>query len=94
MNQTLKALLNKYGTETVIARILEQLKLLALSKDEEVRETVIDLIVSSGCDTEYIYTLCEYTNFATYVSEQAEVTDRPWIYETDKPNTKLCLVKK
>lgn len=94
MNQTLKALLKKYGTETVIARILEQLKLLALSKDEEVRKTVADLVASSHCDTDYIYTLCEYTNFATYVSEQVEVTDKPWIHEADKQKTKLCLVKK
>ncbi len=37
MNQTLKALVHKYGTEAVVARILEQLKLIAYSKDEEVK---------------------------------------------------------
>lgn len=78
MNQTLKALLRKYGKEAVIARILEQLKLMAFSKDEEVKMVVKDLLQSSGCDTEYIYSLCEYTNLATYVSDEDEVTDDSW----------------
>jgi len=67
MNKTLKALLSKYGTEKVIARILEQLRIIATSEDEEVKDAVKELIASSGCDTEYIYSLCEYTNLVTPV---------------------------
>ena len=78
MNTTLKTLLADYGTESVIARILEQLKLVVLSEDAEVKAAVKELIESSACDTEYIYTLCEYTNLVTYAGETEEVTDGPW----------------
>ena len=78
MNTTLKTLLADYGTESVIARLLEQLKLAALSEDKEVRATVKELLESSACDTEYIYSLCEYTNLVTYAGETQEVTDGPW----------------
>lgn len=84
MNNTLKALLSKYGTEKVIARIMEQLRLLAVSKDEEVKKAVGELITASGCDTEYIYSLCEFTNLVTYVSEEAVVKDSPWTDENSK----------
>lgn len=94
MNQTLKALLSKYGIEAVIARILEQLKLMAFSKDEEVKMVVKDLLQSSGCDTEYIYSLCEYTNLATYISEEDEVTDDSWNDEGAKSEiSRLMLIK-
>lgn len=83
MNETLTLLTEKYGTEVIIARVLEQLKLLAHSKDEEVVQTVKELIESAGCDTEYIYTLCEYTNLATFVSDQVHVTDSPWNNKKD-----------
>lgn len=78
MNSTLRTLVSEYGTETIIARVLEQLKLAALSDDEEVKATVRELLEASACDTEYLYLLCEYTNLMTYVSETAEVTDGPW----------------
>ena len=78
MNPTLRTLVSEYGTETIIARVLEQLKLAALSDDEEVRAAVRELLETAACDTEYLYLLCEYTNLMTYVSETAEVTDGPW----------------
>ena len=78
MNSTLRTLVSEYGTETIIARVLEQLKLAALSDDEEVRAAVRELLETAACDTEYLYLLCEYTNLMTYVSETAEVTDGPW----------------
>lgn len=84
MNKTLKALLNQYGTEKVIARILEQLKILATSDDDEVKKTVKELVKSSGCDTEYIYSLCEFSNLVTFVSEEAMVSDFPWKEEKPK----------
>ena len=78
MNSTLRTLVSEYGTETMIARVLEQLKLAALSDDEEVRAAVRELLETAACDTEYLYLLCEYTNLMTYVSETAEVTDGLW----------------
>lgn len=78
MNSTLRTLVSEYGTATIIARVLEQLKLAALSDDEEVRAAVRELLETAACDTEYLYLLCEYTNLMTYVSETAEVTDGPW----------------
>ena len=78
MNSTLRTLVSEYGTETIIARVLEQLKLAALSDDEEVKAAVRELLEASACDTEYLYLLCEYTNLMTYVSETAEVTDGLW----------------
>ena len=71
-------MVSEYGTETIIARVLEQLKLAALSDDEEVKAAVRELLEASACDTEYLYLLCEYTNLMTYVSETAEVTDGLW----------------
>ena len=52
MNPTLRTLVSEYGTETIIARVLEQLKLAALSDDEEVKATVRELLEASACDTE------------------------------------------
>ena len=78
MNSTLRTLVSEYGTETIIARVLEQLKLAALSDDEEVKAAVRELLETAACDTEYLYLLCEYTNLMTYVSETAEVTDGLW----------------
>jgi len=78
MNSMLEILIAKYGTEVIIARIMEQLRLLATSEDEMVKKEVKDLIISSSCDTEYIYLLCEYTNLVTYASAEAVVTDTPW----------------
>lgn len=40
MKKTLEELLKEYGEELVVGRILEQLKLLIFSKDEEVIRTV------------------------------------------------------
>ncbi|GAB6180164.1 hypothetical protein JCM14036_14830 [Desulfotomaculum defluvii] len=78
MNNTLEMLIEKYGAEVIIARILEQLRLLAQSKNQEVIDVVKTLLSETGCDTEYIYTLCEYTNLATYVSDTIQITDEPW----------------
>jgi hypothetical protein len=78
MNKTLKLLLNKYGTEAVISRILEQLKILAQCEDEEVTKTVKELLEDTDCDTEYIYNLCEYSNLVTYLSEDIKITNSPW----------------
>jgi hypothetical protein len=78
MNKTLHELLNEYGTETVIARILQQLQLLALSKDKECKKVVRNLVKAAICDTEYIYMLCEYTNLMTYVSDNVHVTNGHW----------------
>ena len=75
MNTRLQDLIAKYGTETIIARILEQLQLLALSEDEAVKKAVRSLVKDASCDTEYIYLLCEYTNLMSYVSDNVKVTD-------------------
>jgi hypothetical protein len=84
VNKTLKLLLNKYGTEAVISRILEQLKILAQCEDEEATKTVKELLENTGCDTEYIYNLCEYANLVTYLSEDIKITDSPWNDEAGK----------
>lgn len=78
MNKSLKELIEIYGEEEVVGRILEQLKLLAFSDDEEVKESVIGALDDAGCDTEYIYSLCEYTNLVSYASEEVSVTAEPW----------------
>ena len=81
MAKDLNELINEYGVETIIARIMEQLKILAKCKDAEVIASVKGLIESTGCDTEYIYSLCEYGNLVTYVSENIEIRELPWIEE-------------
>ncbi len=78
MKVTINALLKKYGGEVVIGRILEQLKLLAFSDDEEVKKKVKEALNDAGCDMEYIYNLCEYTNLVSYTSEEVSVTSEPW----------------
>ena len=78
MNRTLEALIQKFGVKTIIARILEQLKLLALSEEEEVKDTAKKLIKDCGCDTEYLFNLCEYTNLVAFTSDKIEITDSPW----------------
>lgn len=60
---------------------MEQLKILAKCEDAEVIDSVKGLIERTGCDTEYIYNLCEYGNLVTYVSENTKVTESPWIEE-------------
>jgi len=84
MNKTLNGIINKFGTEEVVARILEQLRLLADCKDENVLKEAKELINSLSSDTEYIYTLCEYTNLVAYVSENSEITDAPWADEDER----------
>lgn len=78
MNKTLKMILDKYGAEVVIARILEQLRLLAETQDEEVIETVKEA-VEGYCDTEYIYNLCEFPGVTTYASEIINISDDIWV---------------
>lgn len=78
MNKTLRELFETYGEEVVVGRILDQLKLLAYSDDEEVRGTVVAAVNDAGCDTEYIYSLCEYTNLVSYAAEDVSVTTEPW----------------
>lgn len=79
MKKTLEELLKEYSQEVVVGRILEQLKLLIFSKDEEVIRTVKEAFKDAGCDTEYIYMLCEYSNLTSYASEEVNVTSSPWI---------------
>ncbi|MCX7749191.1 MAG: hypothetical protein N2645_20200 [Clostridia bacterium] len=78
MNKTLDAIIKKYGVETVIARLLEQLRILADSDSGEVKTTIKNLLSDLPSDTEYIYTLCEYTNLVTYTSGSAVINDSPW----------------
>ena len=78
MNKSLKELFETYGEEVVVGRILEQLKLLAFSDDKEVIKAVIAALNDAGCDTEYIFNLCEYTNLVSYASEEVTVTTEPW----------------
>lgn len=78
MNKLLKELFETYGEEVVVGRILEQLKLLAFSDDEEVKEAVIAALNDAGCDTEYIFNLCEYTNLVSYASDEVAITTEPW----------------
>ncbi len=84
MNKIAYLLLKKYGAGVVIARIMEQLRLLAECEDEDVLKAVKDLIISSSCDTEYIYNLCEYTNLVTYASGNPTITDALWVDEESK----------
>ncbi len=78
MNKTLDVILKIYGAEHVIARLIEQLRLAAESKDEEVTKTVKQLVAEYPSDTEYIYGLCEFSNFLTYASANPTITDEPW----------------
>lgn len=78
MRMTLEALLKEYGAEVVVGRILEQLKLLVFSDDEEVIKIVKDVLKDTGCDTEYIYSLCEYQSLISYAAEEVTVTSSPW----------------
>ena len=78
MNKTLDVILKTYGTEHVIARLIEQLRLAAESKDEEVTKTVKQLVTEYPSDTEYIYSLCEFSNLLTYASANPTITDGPW----------------
>lgn len=80
MNQNLSIILNHFGIETVIARLMEQLHMIVGDcSSQEAQETAKALLESCGCDTEYIYTLCENTNLVTYVSDCVTVTDEPWL---------------
>jgi len=85
MSRTLKLLLEEFGTETVIARILEQLMLLAKCDDPKVKEIVVNLVNECGCDTEYIYALCVFTNAITYADANPVVSDKPWLEESLRP---------
>ena len=85
MSRTLKLLLEEFGTESVIARILEQLRLLAESDDPKVKEVIVSLINDCACDTEYIYSLCMFTNLVTYVSDNPKLSDNPWFDEYSRP---------
>jgi hypothetical protein len=78
MNKSLKELFKTYGEEVVVGRILEQLKLLAFSDDEEVKEAAIAALNDAGCDMEYIFNLCEYTNLVSYASEEVSITTESW----------------
>jgi len=78
MKKSLKELFETYGEEVVVGRILEQLKLIAFSDDEEVKETVVAALNDAGCDTEYIFNLCEYTNLVSYASEEVVITNEHW----------------
>lgn len=78
MNKTLDAIIKKFGVEAVIARLLEQLRILAVSDSEEVKTIIKNLLADLPSDTEYIYTLCEYTNLVTYTSGNAVINDFPW----------------
>ena len=78
MKKSLRELFETYGEEAVVGRILEQLKLLAFSDDKEVKETVVAALNDTGCDTEYLYNLCEYTNLVSYASEEVTVSTEPW----------------
>lgn len=78
MNKTLDMILKIYGAEHVIARLIEQLRLVAESKDEEVIKTVKQLVSEYPSDTEYIYSLCEFSNLLTYASADPTISDEPW----------------
>lgn len=78
MNKTLDMILKKYGAEHVVARLIEQLRLVAESKDEEVIKTVKQLVAEYPSDTEYIYSLCEFSNLLTYASTNPTITDEAW----------------
>ena len=78
MNKTLDMILKIYGAEHVVARLIEQLRLVAESKDEEVIKTVQQLVAEYPSDTEYIYSLCEFSNLLTYTSADPTITDEPW----------------
>ena len=54
MNSTLRTLVSEYGTATIIARVLEQLKLAALSDDEEVRAAVRELLETAARDEAHL----------------------------------------
>lgn len=82
MTKTLRGIVSKYGTATVIARLMEQIRLLSLCNDisDEVAETVNQY----AADTEFIYSLCKYTNLITYTSEKPALTDQGWEDEDAK----------
>ncbi|MBS4007480.1 MAG: hypothetical protein KGZ45_03520 [Clostridium sp.] len=82
MTKTLEAILTIYGTETVVARLMEQIRL--LSEVIEVRDEVAAVVNQYSSDTEYIYSLCEYTNLITYASDNVQLVDNHWEDESAK----------
>ena len=74
MNQSLQALMNQYGEEEVVARVLEQLKLLVFTDDMEVHETVKSALIDATSDIDYLSNLCEYTNLVTFAEDKVVVT--------------------
>lgn len=82
MIKTLKVIIKRYGAEKIMARLMEQIRL--LSYDNAMRDEVAAIVNQYEADTEYIYSLCEYTNLITYTSENPHLSDEPWEDEVMK----------
>jgi len=82
MTKTLHGIINKYGAEIVIARLMEQIRL--LSECDDIRDEVADTVSQYASDTEFIYSLCEYTNLITYASDKPTLVDNNWEDEESK----------
>ena len=78
MTRSLQGLIRRYGTERILARVMEQLRLLAGSPDSDVRQAVAEVAQDYPCDVEYLHALCEYNARVTYVSDQQTLSDEPW----------------
>ena len=78
MNKTLDIIIKKYGIETVIARLIEQLRILSESNNDDVTSTVKSFLNETPSDTEYIYNLCEFTHLVTFASNNEKINDSPW----------------
>lgn len=76
MTHSLKGIIKQYGTETVIARMMEQIRL--LTEAGEVRDVAVDMVNQYKSDTEYIYSLCEFTHLVAYASDKPYLSDDPW----------------
>lgn len=73
----LDKLIEMYGAEEIIARVLEQARLMAV-EDVQVADTAKRCINDIPVDTEYIYSICEYGNLVSYTSGNPIVSDGEW----------------
>jgi len=82
MTKALQGVIGKYGAETVIARLMEQIRV--LSECDDIRDEVARTVRQYTSDIEYIYDICEYTNLVTYASDNPRLSNENWDNEDAK----------
>lgn len=81
-DEELAALINRFGSETIICRLTEQIRLLA--EDGRVRDDVATVVRQIPCDAEFIFALCELTSLLTWCSDVPELNGLPWEDDEDR----------